>query len=379
MIYFDNAATTYPKPSSVISAVNLALTRYGGNPGRSGYPMSLDTAAKLYECREKAASLFDLNQPENVVLALNCTHAINMAIKGVLKQGDHVIISNLEHNAVVRPVHKLYEDGLITYDIAAIDENDPEKTVRNFASKINSSTRMIFCLHGSNVFGVISPVYELGAMAKKNGLLFGVDAAQTAGVLPVSMNRCQIDFLCMPGHKGLYGPTGTGLLLCAKEKAYNTIMEGGTGSKSRELVQPDFLPDRLESGTVNSVGSIGLLAGMKFVEKTGIDKIHKKESELCRFIFEELKKISGVTLYSDSMTNKLPIISLNIGDKTGEETAADLARYGIAVRGGLHCARLAHEAYGTLSRGTARIAPSCFSTAQEAVYLLQVIKKLAGH
>ena len=250
MIYFDNAATTFPKPRAVGEAVTQAMRLYGANPGRSGHQMAVKTAEQVYACRERAAQLFGC-QPEQVVFTQNCTHAINMAIKGVAQQGDHFIISDLEHNAVARTVHQLYLDGIASYTIAATGPTE-ETTLASFAQALRPNTKMICCTHGSNVFGNILPVAKIGGLARANNVLMLVDAAQTAGVLDIDVVRDNIDFLCMPGHKSLYGPSGTGMLIINCQEPLHTLMEGGTGSASLELAMPDFLPDRLESGTIIS-------------------------------------------------------------------------------------------------------------------------------
>ena len=250
MIYFDNAATTFPKPPAVVQAVREALVRYGANPGRSGHDLSMQTAQKIYECREKLATLFCC-QSEQIVFTKNCTESVNIAIKGMLRPGDHLIISDLEHNAVYRVAEALRRAGLITYDVAAVTASD-EQTVLNFERLIRPNTRMIACTHASNVFGFRLPVEKIGAMAHRRGLLMVVDAAQTAGLLTIDLSRMHIDYLCMPGHKGLYGPAGTGVLIINNSLLPQSLCQGGTGSLSMEPEMPDFLPDRLESGTTKS-------------------------------------------------------------------------------------------------------------------------------
>lgn len=375
MIYFDNAATTFPKPKSVNEAVAQAMRFYGANPGRSGHDMAVKTSEQVYACRERAAQLFG-SQPEQVVFAQNCTHAINMAIKAVAQPGDHFIISDLEHNAVARTIHQLYEDGIISYTIAGTSSDD-NLTLASFAQAIRPNTKMICCTHGSNVFGNILPVAEIGRLAHQNNVLMLVDAAQTAGVLDINVQRDNIDFLCMPGHKSLYGPSGTGMLIINCDAPLRTLMEGGTGSASLELAMPDFLPDRMESGTINTVGIIGLKAGMGYVMRHGTKKLYAHEIGIAMAIYRELCKNPMVHFYGPvpTMGKTLPVLSLTVGNLDGTETAEMLNKYGIATRGGFHCAKLAHEKMGTNEIGTARISIGGFNTMEHAKYLCSAVKK----
>ncbi|HAN44655.1 MAG TPA: aminotransferase class V-fold PLP-dependent enzyme [Ruminococcaceae bacterium] len=377
MIYFDNAATTYPKPQSVINAVNSAFVKYGANPGRSGHKMSIETAAEVYSCREAAAELFGSSSPQNVVFTQNCTGSLNLCIKGVLRQGDHAVISDLEHNSVLRPMHSLQQKGIITYDIAQTYIDD-EKTVNSFEAKIKTNTKLIVCTHASNAFGLRLPIERLAQLCKSYGILFAVDAAQTAGCLKINIEKTGIDFLCMPGHKGLYGPSGTGILICNNDLPLDTVFEGGTGSQSLEYNQPDFLPDRLESGTLNTIGIIGLHAGINFIRQKGCDKLFAHESRLAKYIYAELAKNKKVKLYTPFSEKSLPVISFNIEGMSGEQTAQRLNENSIAVRGGFHCAPLAHQKFGTLKTGTARISLGAFNTANEAEKFCQIIKKLTN-
>jgi len=380
MLYFDNAATSYPKPQRVIRAVANAFEHQGANPGRSGHTMAMDTALGIYSVREAAASLFHMEEPENVVFCHNATHAINLALKGVLRQGDHVIISDLDHNALLRPVHALAEMGKITYSIARVDPLDDTRTVQSFARLIRPDTKLIACSHGSNVFGFRLPIAELGRLAAREDLLFLVDAAQTAGVVDINMGEMGIDFLCASGHKSLYGPTGTGLLLTPLGPALNTIIEGGTGSFSADYGQPAIMPDRLESGTINTIGVMGLGAGIGYVAGKGIDNIYDHEMRIGAEIHSRLKQIKGIQLYTDSFQKgvHLPVISFNLAGIHSEEVGQLLSEQGIAVRAGLHCAPLAHEKMGTLSTGTVRISIGAFNTSQQAFRLCDVIKKIAA-
>lgn len=379
MIYFDNGATTFPKPPAVEEAVLRAMRRYGANPGRSGHSMSLNTAVKVYECREAAADLFGAAEPEHVVFTHNCTHAINLAVKGILRPDDHVIISDMEHNSVLRPVHTLAERGIITYSVAKVSE-DEEETVAAFTELIQPNTRLIACIHGSNVWGIRLPVTRLGELARQCGILFLVDAAQTAGVVDIDVQRDSIDFLCAAGHKSLYGPSGTGLLVSALGNELDTLMEGGTGTMSADYSQPGDMPERLESGTVNTSGIIGLGAGIGYVKKMTIPVIYGHEMKLGGLIWERLNKMKGVRLYTRSLEKgvHLPVISFNIDGMPSEEVVGMLSDQGFALRGGLHCAPLAHRKMDTLRTGACRISIGAFNNTEQSLRLCRAIEEIAS-
>lgn len=379
MIYFDNAATSYPKPQKVLFALRDAPRLYGANPGRSGHDMSLKAALKVYEAREIAAKLFHARQVEDVAFTQNCTQANNFAIKGILDKGDHVIISDLEHNSVLRPIHTLSVQGIITYSIAATYPDD-DQTVASFRSLIRPNTRLIACTHASNVFGFKLPVREIGELAKEQGIFFLVDAAQTAGVLPIDVQENGIDFLCTSGHKSLYGPTGTGLMITSVGEGLKTSMEGGTGSQSASYSQPQTMPDRFESGTINTVGIIGLETGISYVMNKGLDTIYHHEMRVISEIHRRLSEMGHVLLYTPmpKLGSSLPVLSFNIIGLNSEETVSMLNDAGFALRGGLHCAPLAHEKMGTLETGTARISVGAFNTMKQAAELCAAIKKITA-
>lgn len=378
MIYLDNAATTWPKPPCVTEAVVTALKKYGANPGRGGHQMSMAASREVYLCRETAAKMFHLEDPSRVVFVLNCTMALNMALKGILASGGRVTVSDLEHNAVMRPLYAI-SPGKPVYDIAHVVVGDDDATVENFRRALTPETKAIVCTHASNVFGVRLPIRRLGALAREKGMLFVVDGAQTAGVLPIDMEDCNIDFLCLAGHKGLYGPMGTGMLLCSGRFDLPTLIEGGTGSQSLLLEQPNDLPDRLESGTPNTPGICGLRAGMEWVSTRGIENICRKETRLMALAHDLLTEIPGIRLYTTRPEEGLcaPVLSLNLEGHCSEELAVELNRYGVAVRAGLHCAPSAHRTYGTAPSGTARLAPSVHTTRQEIEQACRAIRKCA--
>lgn len=376
MINFDNSATSFPKPAVVKKAVFEAMTRCGGNPGRSGHKLSIETAEAVYSARAAAADFFGA-ESDNVVFALNCTHALNMAIKGTAEKGCHIIISSLEHNSVLRPVHALSQKGLCTYSVAEVSFDD-SVTIENFRRLINPKTKIIACTLGSNVTGQILPYDRIAELCRKNGICFIADGAQVCGVIPIRLSD-GINILCTAGHKSLYGPSGTGLLITDGKYSINPIMEGGTGSASLEREQPDFLPDSLESGTINTAGAIGLGAGIRFVKKIGTDKIYSHENALCRIFLHETEDSDKILIYRDErIKNYLSIISFNVVGLTANETAARLSDMGFALRGGLHCSGLAHTALGTVPDGTVRFSPSVFNTEREVYALVSAVKKIAA-
>lgn len=376
MIYWDNAATTFPKPQAVQTAVMQGLTVFGGNPGRGGHRLSMTAAEQVYECREAVARFFGLEDPTGVIFMPNCTTALNTVIHGLLRDGGRVIVSDLEHNAVWRAVNALR--GHPRVDVAAWSP-DEEQIVENFRHLIRADTRLIVCTHASNVFGVTLPIRRLAALAHQYGILFCVDAAQTAGVLPIDMPADDIDYLCVAAHKGLYAPIGMGLLLCRERALVPSLVQGGTGSYSMMPAQPDELPERLESGTPNLLGICGLRAGLRFVEQRGRETIYRHELALLSFVYQRLSDTQGVTLYTQKpqLGASAPVLSVNIDGMPSEDVARELDRHGVAVRAGLHCAPLAHRHFGTLPRGTVRLAPSVFSTQLEAERICKLFHRIA--
>lgn len=380
MIYFDNAATTYPKPESVRRAAAEAIVRYGGNPGRSGHKMSITASEAVYSVREKAGKFFGA-EPENVIFTANCTESLNMAIKGLaeqeLREGRpfHVIISSLEHNSVFRPVHELTKRGL-SYSIAEVSADDTV-TVNNFEDLIKPHTKAVICTLGSNVTGQLLPYERIGAMCRRRHICFVGDGAQVCGVVPIDMKRDNINILCMPGHKGLYGISGTGLLITDGQYPIYHILEGGTGSTSLEAEQTPFLPEELESGTVNTVGIVTVGAGIDFIGKTGAERIHSYETALCDRLINELDGESRVRIYRRERCSYLPIVLFNVEGIAPEEAAAYLNDVGFALRGGLHCSGLAHRSIGTLPNGGVRFSPSVFNTPAQTHMLANAVKKLA--
>lgn len=371
MIYFDNAATSGKKPLLVIKSVEKGLLEYSANPGRSGHSASIKTSMAVFEARKNIADFFGCSQPEKVVFTLNCTHSINCVLKGVLRKGDHVIVSSFEHNAVMRPLKKMGNP----FSIANVSLNDDLKTFSEFSRKIKPNTRLIICTAASNVFGKTLPIKEIGRMCRERGILFAVDAAQTAGVLPINMQEMCIDYLCVAAHKGLYAPMGVGILICEKN-IQNTILEGGTGTNSAELFQPEDLPERLESGTVNVPGIMGVSAGVNFVKTKGLNKIYTHEMSLIQAIYRALKETDGIELYTPypEINKYVPVLSFNFDGVPSEKVAERLSKSDVAVRGGLHCAPVAHNYMGTEKTGTVRVSVSAFNDMNEVNRFINVIK-----
>ena len=377
MVYWDNAATTWKKPITVQQATCQALELYGANPGRAGHKMSFETAEQVYLCRRAVADFFGLSDPAGVVFTLNCTAALNTVIRGLLDRGGRAVTSNLEHNAVMRPLAAL-SNAHPRYDVVEWCA-DEDELVERFRRTIRPDTRLMICAHASNVFGVTLPIRKLGELAHRYGLLFCVDAAQTAGVLPIDMGRDHIDYLCLATHKGLYAPMGTGILLCRETEQIVPLIRGGTGSQSLSLIQPEALPDRLESGTPNVSGICGVRAGVEFVSKMGRDRIYQHEIELLQYVYDRLKQNPDMRLYTPrpQKERSAPVLSVNVGDVPSEEVAAALNEWHIAVRAGLHCAPAAHRSFGTVQQGTVRLAPSVFSSREEAEYISKVFLQIA--
>ena len=377
MIYLDNAATSFPKPQEVIKTVNYALNVYGANPGRSGHDLSISAANQVFLCRDILNSFFNGYGVEFVSFFPNCTYALNTAIKGFIKKDEHIIISSLEHNSVLRPVHKLKEENIADYSVFKVSKTD-EETIENFKKSFKKNTRLCVVTAVSNVFGNILPLKELADVAHENGASFFVDGAQGAGVVEIDMKKQGIDCLCVPGHKGLLGPMGTGALL-HKNLGFSTIIEGGTGSSSFDFSQPPAYPERLESGTLNVPCICGLRKGIAIVKRTGINNIFAKESNFSEAVFEGLKAMPCVEVFRDNYDrlHHAPLVSFNVGDMHSEQVAAYLNEHGVAVRGGYHCSPLAHISNKTERQGTVRISPSFLNQEKDIKNLLNLVRKIA--
>ena len=366
MIYFDAGATTLQKPPGVAAAVRNAMQHYA-SPGRGGHPPAMDAAEAVFACRELAGELFDA-APENVVFTMNATHALNIAIRTLVHPGDRVVISGFEHNAVTRPLHHIGADVVV----AGRKLFDAADTLADFDRAVTEKTRAVICTHVSNVFGYILPVAQIAALCAARGVPFILDASQSAGALPVSLKKLGAAFIAMPGHKGLYGPQGTGILLCGRMP--EPLMQGGSGSQSRLQEMPDYLPDGAEAGTQNVCGICGLAAGLRFVGVTGVDAIGSHERRLRQRLITGLRELGGITVF-DGGEEQLGTVSFLVDGEDCEQTAKRLADRGICVRAGLHCAPTAHESASTLDSGTVRASFSFFNTERETDQFCNLLKK----
>lgn len=370
LVNFDNAATTYPKPKEVRLAVNNAVEMLGGNAGRGGHQLAARTSAAVFSSRETIAEFFGA-EAENVVFTLNCTAALNMAVKGIMHDGGHLIISGMEHNSVARPAAELAIEKKIMLSVADVYSND-EMTVDSFRNHIRPDTKAIVCTYASNVTGQLMPIKKIADLCKEKGICFIVDGAQVCGIIDVKLSD-GINILCTAGHKGLYGVTGTGLLITDGKYKIHPIIEGGTGSSSTGLKQPDFLPDSLESGTMNVLGAISLKSGIDFINRIGVDRIRRHEERMCDIFINGLKNDKRIKIYRRNECEYVPIVSFNISGVPSEKTAQLLSEKGFCLRAGFHCAALAHSTLGT-DNGTVRFAPSVFSREKDVIRLVKTIK-----
>ena len=374
MIYLDNAATSFPKPPQVIRAVTGTLDKLGVNPGRGGHRLALQAGRVVQACREEAARLFSMNDPSRIIFTKNCTEALNLAISGMLRQGDEVLCSHGEHNAVMRLLKRYAAWGQITLRVLPPD-NMGILQPHTLQQHISQKTALVVVCHASNVTGVIQPVSRLGAVCKENGVPFLVDAAQTAGVLDVSPTALRADLVAMPGHKGLLGPHGTGMLLLGAGASPEPLMVGGTGSASESMLQPDLLPDRYESGTLNLPGIAGLLQGMRFVHQHR-EEIHEYECWLNQRFRRRIAGLPGLTLLGHPDAECVGITSFVSSEVDAGHIADGLDASGIAVRGGLHCAPAIHTWLGTLQSGAVRVSPGIYNTEQDMDDAAAVLQRL---
>ncbi|KXZ40750.1 cysteine desulfurase family protein [Alkalithermobacter thermoalcaliphilus JW-YL-7 = DSM 7308] len=374
MIYLDNAATTFPKPESVYNEVLNCMKNYGANPGRAGHKLALQAGRVIYETRENLCKLFNIRNPMNIIFTYNATDSLNLAIKGFLNSGDHVITTSMEHNSVIRPIKALEKIG-VENTIVNCDKYG-QLNVEDIKKAIKPNTKLIVTTHASNVCGTLIDIESIGKIAREMGITYLVDAAQTAGVYDIDVEKMNIDMLALPGHKGLLGPQGTGILYIKDGIDLRHLKEGGTGSKSEELTQPHILPDRYESGTPNTPGIAGLNEGVKFILKEGIDKIRKHEEELTEYFIKELEKIESVKIYGPKDVKKqCSVVSINILDEDSSEISYILdSVFDIATRSGLHCAPLAHKTLGTFEQGTVRFSIGYFNTKKDIDKAIQALK-----
>ena len=366
MIYLDNAATSLIKPSTVIQSAASAM-RTMASPGRGAYLPARMAAETVYECRETAARLFNAEDPSHVVFTRNATHALNTAIFSLIDPGDSVLVSGFEHNSVIRPLHALKADICI----AGRTLFEPDRVLESFEKNIPGK-KAVVCTHVSNVFGFILPIYEIAEMCTRYGVPLIVDASQSAGVLKVDMERLNAAFIAMPGPKSLFGPQGTGLLLCNHET--KPLMFGGSGLNSKDPDMPELLPERLEAGTLNVCGIAGLKAGMEYVMSLGTERISAYEKKLLSIAVREMKNIPGIRLFASDGDDQSGVLSFTADGIDCEDFASRLADRGICVRAGLHCAPTAHESVGTIGAGTVRMSFSPFVSENDLLRAVSVIK-----
>jgi cysteine desulfurase/selenocysteine lyase len=378
MIYLDNAATSWPKPETVYQTMDEFLRRKGGNPGHGSHSLAAAAKETIEETRMLVARFINAAEKQRIIFTLNCTDALNLGLKGFLKPGGHVITSCIGHNSLVRPLRKLEQRGVEVTRLPPSPDTGVMSAL-DVEAAITKHTRLAVVTHASNVTGVIQPVAEYGAIARQHGLIFMVDAAQTAGKYPLDVEAANIDLLAFSGHKGILGPPGTGVLYVGNRVELDSVREGGTGSYSEQEEQPVTLPDRYESGTLNSVGISGLGAGLKYILSEGLEKIRAHEQFLTDRLIEGLSHIPGVTLYvGRDRSKQAPVVSFNMRRHEPGEVGAILDQaFDIKVRTGLHCAPAAHRTLGTFPLGTVRLSPGYFNTPQEVNFTLEAIEKIA--
>ena len=376
MIYLDNAATTLQKPQCVIDAVVQAMTTMG-NAARGAHGSALSASRSVYETRCKIAAFFGCSLAENVIFTSNSTEALNIALNGMFSPGDHVITTDLEHNSVLRPLYRLEDAGVIGLSFVPADKlGRPDYDA--FTSLIRPNTRAIVCTHASNLTGNMINVAKVGKLAKEKGLLFVVDASQTAGSVPIDMEAMGIDILCFTGHKGLMAPQGTGGLCIREGVEIRPFKVGGSGVHSYDRHQPEAYPTRLEAGTLNAHGIAGLSAALDFLRETGVETVREKELALMKRFYDQVSGIEGVTVYGDFSAERTAVVALNIRDYDSGAVADALQEdYGIATRAGAHCAPRMHQALGTTDRGAVRFSFSWFNTEEDADKAAAAVVELA--
>ncbi len=376
-VYLNNAATSFPKPPQVVKAVNEALLNMGGSPGRGGQRMSQAASQTVRQAREEIARFFGAPDPRRVIFTLNATEALNLALHGFLRPGDHVVTTVMEHNSVLRPLKTLEKIGVTSTRVEASPDGWVEP--RQIEKAINVNSRLIVTIHGSNVTGTMLPIEGIGDVARKHGIPYLVDAAQTAGIVPINVKTAGISLLACPGHKGLLGPQGTGFLYISEDIDLEPYKQGGTGAYSELETQPEILPERYESGSHNTPGIAGLAAGVRFIADIGVDQIRAKEKHLTELLIKGLRDIPGLRLYGPLDTDRrVGVISFNINGMD-PATVGELLedQGGIISRHGLHCAPLVHHVIGTFPAGTVRLSLSYFNTESEIDHTVEMVARIA--
>lgn len=376
MIYFDNAATSFPKPECVYKAVDKCMREYCANPGRSGHKLSLEAGRIILEARELLSEMINVKKSDNVMFSLNATDALNTAIKGLLNSGDHVITTSMEHNSVLRPLKALEKQG-VENTIIQCDKKG-ELSLEELTKAIKPNTKVVISTHASNVIGTKMPIKEIGLLSHSKGLIYIVDSAQTAGVYNIDVEDMQIDILTFTGHKGLMGPQGVGGFYIRDGIPLRQMREGGTGSMSESLIHPEIFPDKFESGTPNTPGIAGLAAGLSFIKEKGIENIRKHEETIAKYFIRKISEVQEIMFYgSAEEESRVPVVSLNIKGKTSAEVSFILDRdYDIATRPGLHCAPMAHKTIGTFDQGTVRFSFGYFNTINEVDRAIEALKSI---
>ncbi|MDW8802787.1 aminotransferase class V-fold PLP-dependent enzyme [Clostridium sp. A1-XYC3] len=378
-VYLDNSATTYPKPEEVYTSVYNYMKNIGANPGRGGYANALEGDRIIFNCREALMSLFNFNSLENVIFTSNITQSLNIILKSIVKDGWHIITSSVEHNSVIRPLFSLKETKNIEVDILQCSK-DGLINVDEFKKAIKPNTKLVVLNHASNVIGTIQPLEEIGKICKAHNIYFVIDSAQSAGAIPVDFSKLNCNALAFTGHKSLLGPQGIGGFLIDDDlnKEASPFIEGGTGSISQSTIQPDFLPDKFESGTLNAPGISGLLAGIKYIMNEGVSAIKEREMELCQQFIDGLSSIDSVEIYGfKDASLRTPTISINSSKINNAELGFILDReFGIMARTGLHCSPLAHQTIGTFPVGTLRFSIGPFNDKKDIDYALYAVNSI---
>lgn len=376
MIYLDNAATTFPKPQEVIRESCRCMESYCGNPGRGSHRMAVRASEALFRCRAAAAELLGCPQAERVAFTLNATYALNMAIKGLVPPGSHVVISDMEHNSVLRPVEKLRTEYGVSYSVFSTGGGE-DAVINSLCENIKENTSAVICLHASNLIGRVLPAKRIGDICRERGIKFILDASQSAGTVPINADDWGVDVLCAPGHKGLLGPQGIGIMVFGSDLNVNTLVEGGSGADSSLTVMPEYLPDRMEAGTMPTPAAAGLLRGIEYVLKRGERTIAANEKALAAYVRRELERDGHYQVWGDGGNDfEGGLLLITDGKRSPQKLGAALDSMGICVRSGLHCAPLAHKTLGTPEGGGVRVSFGPFNTKKHADALLSALSAL---
>ena len=379
-IYLDSGATSWPKPQVVIDEMMRAMTEYGANPGRGAYDMALEASMTVFKTRQLLCDFFNGANSQRVILTSNTTDGLNMALHGLIKAGDHILYSPLEHNAAWRPIMTMARDNGVEAEMITPDEYG-RISAEQVEKQIKANTKMVVCAHASNITGTIQPIEEIGAVVRKHDLLFLVDAAQSAGILPIDIKAMNIDLLAAPGHKSLYGPMGTGFLYVGERASdIRPIKQGGTGSRSLESYQPESFPDRLECGTVNLPGVAGLGAAIEYMNEQGTEKIMKDLADKTQYLLKGLSEIAGVTVYGPPAgVERTSLVAVNVEGLSSNELALVLDKeYNIAVRAGFHCAPLGHTIMKTLELGAVRFGIGRATTYEQLDFVINAMQEIVN-